>query len=330
VIVAVALAGALFVTRPGTGGGGSDALAPISVLSPTEAGFDASTAAAVWSSGIDDPVVAATTYLDTIGVATATAAAASDAATPVLREVDGATAIVDWTTTGASAQAGTVYLRAATTEPAVGDWVVVGALSDAAAVGDISYDGEELSFTVSRTSALADAMTVSVWADGQLVSLGGQAVARTGAPGMSLGELLDIGAGAGASQVVALALDAASTITIRVEHVADGLVRSVTEVVLALPGADPALVAGVAGAAADAGAGAGATASSSGAAVSSGTDATAGDSSATATGEAGVTLPTLPPLPLPTLPVPPLPELPAPSVPGLPAPEEPPSTIGLP
>ena len=78
---------------------------------------------------------------------------------------------------------GTVYLRSSSIGGAAPTWTVVGSATSDVALADVRYDGDELSFTVARTSAEAEQLAVGVWVDGQPVSLGGDAVAQAGAGG---------------------------------------------------------------------------------------------------------------------------------------------------
>ena len=314
-VVALAIAGALLVDRPGTGGDGNT-LAPatdvITAISPSEAAFDAEAAAAVWTTDLDDPVTAAAAYLETTGITTD--ASISNAATLDLRADDGATATVDWSVPdGTALTGGTVYLRAAGAQAAVQGWSVVGAAAADVSLEGVRFDGEDLSFTVARAGAEGEQLALGVWIDGLPRSLGGEAVAQAGAAGVSLGELVEIGAGAGAEQTVTLPVESDDTVTLRVAHVVDGYVRSVTQMVVALPEADPSGTAGAtAHADVDADAGASVDSVPGDASPSAGTQD--GD---TPTDGIAVPLPdgtdlTVPPIPgLPTLPPLPLPPVPA-------------------
>ena len=119
----------------------------------------------------------------------------------------------------------------------------LGSAASDVALADVSYDGDELSFTVARTSADAEQLAVGVWVDGQPVSLGGEAVAQAGAGDVSLGELVDIGSVAGAEDTLRLPVDADDIVTLRIVHVVDGTVRSLTQMAVALPDADPEVAA---------------------------------------------------------------------------------------
>jgi hypothetical protein len=324
-VVAVAVAGALVVDRTSSEPTAAPAAETISAIAPGDPSFDAGAAAAVWATGLDDPVLAATAYLGAMGVQT-------DAAVPplvVLRASTDGTAVVEWSLPAAAGgSGGTVYLRSASLAGGPPTWTVVGAAASEVALADVRYDGAELSFTVAGTAVDAGQLAVSVWVDGQPVSLGGDAVAQAGAGHVSLGELVDIGAGAGvdADGVLQLPVEADDIVTLRVAHVVDGTVRTLAQMAVALPDADAALAAGAGSPAVDAG---GPVTGQ----VHAGVDATAGSGSAGAgaTGSAGievvpgVTVPTLPALPellpLPTLPLEggvPVPTLPAPptTVPG--------------
>ena len=82
-----------------------------------------------------------------------------------------------------------------------------------------------------------------MWVDGQPVSLGGDAVAQAGAGDVSLGELVDIGSAAGAAGHAPLPVEADDIVTLRIVHVVDGTVRSLTQMAVALPDADPEVAA---------------------------------------------------------------------------------------
>ena len=307
-VIAVAIGGSLLVERPD----GGEELPPaevITALSPTDPDFDAEAAAAVWTTGLGDPVAAAAAYLGANGVATD--ASVPGAALLQLRADDGTTAAVDWTLPdGTAGLGGTVYLRAPTADAPLPGWTVVGAAAEDVSLEDVSFDGDRLEFTVERTLAAADQLVVGVWVDGAPVALGGEAVAQAGAADVSLGELLDIGADAGATETLALPVGVDDTVTLRVAHVLDGTVLSVTQMVVALPEADAAANAGVTG--------------STGADASGTVDAAPGDASVGAGAgttpvdgvevplpdPSDVTLPTVPGVPTPTLPALPLPPVP--------------------
>ncbi|HET8619153.1 MAG TPA: hypothetical protein VFM27_09355, partial [Acidimicrobiales bacterium] len=291
----------------------------IAAVSPSDPSFDASAAAAVWASGVDEPVAATLAYLAAMGVPV-------DAAAPptaVLRGTSGSTAVVDWALPGGRGATGTVYLRSTAVAGTAPTWTVVGASASDVALADVRYDGDQLSFTVARTADGAGQVAVGVWVDGQPVSLGGDAVAQAGAGDVSLGELVDLGTAAAAHDTLRLPAGADDIVTLRVVHVVDGMVRSLTQMAVALPDADPALaaagvppvVAGGGRATGQAGAGAGGTGGSAG---------------AEAGGSGGVEVVpgvTLPPLPLP--PLPPLPPTPTlPPAPAVTLPTPPTSILG--
>ena len=308
-VLVLAAAGALAADLPGSGSTGPASEA-ISAISPGDPSFDARLATAVWATGVEDPVAATQAYLGAVGVPT-------DAAGPpalALRARTGATAVVEWSVPGQPSESGgTVYLRSASVGGAPPTWTVVGAAADDVALADVRYDGAELSFTVARTSAEADQLAVGVWVDGRPVSLGGDAVAQAGAGDVSLGELLDIGTGADAHDTLQLPVEADDIVTLRVVHVVDGVVRSVTQMAVALPDADPEVAAaGFPPVDASGQATARADAVTDGAGVEAGADGSAGTGLVP-----GVTVPTLPQLPpLPT--PPPVPGLPAPTLPAPP------------
>jgi hypothetical protein len=312
-VLVLAAAGALLVDLPGSESTGP-ASETISAISPGDPSFDARVATAVWATGIDDPVAATQAYLGAVGVPT-------DAAAPpalALRARTDATAVVEWSVPGAPGRSGgTVYLRSASVGGAPPTWTVVGAAASDVALADVRYDGAELSFTVARTSAEAEQLAVGVWVDGRPVSLGGDAVAQAGAGDVSLGELLDIGTGADAHDTLQLPVGADDIVTLRVVHVVEGVVRSVTQMAVALPDADPqAAAAGFPPVDASGQATARADAGTDGAAGSAGVGASADGSAGTrlVPGVTVPTLPQLPPLPMP----PPVPGLPAPTLPAPP------------
>jgi len=315
-VLVLAAAGALVVDRTGREPTGGPAAETISAVSPGDPSFDAEAAAAVWATGIDDPVAASMAYLGAMGVPT-------DAAAPpvvVLRTTDGTTAVVDWSLPAAAGGAGgTVYLRSAPVAGGLPTWTVVGAAAPDVALDDVRYDGAELSFTVARTSAAADQLAVGVWVDGQPVSLGGDAVARAGAGTVSLGELVDLGSAAGARDRLRLPVEPDDIVTLRVVQVVDGTVRSLAQMAMALPDADPAEAAGGISSAGAGGQGTGQVdAATGGASGSAGAGAEAGagtagpDAADLLPGATVPTLPELPPLPLPPVPGAPAPTLPAP------------------
>jgi hypothetical protein len=323
----LALAAALVVDR--TGGGPrseSPEARTISAVVPGAPGFDASTAAAVWATRSPDPVQAARAYLGAMGLPSGATAASAPAV--ALRGTAGTTAVVDWSLPAALGGArGSVYLRSSAAAGAPATWTVVGSAASDMALADVRYDGSTLSFTVSRTSAGAEQLAVGAWVDGRPVSLGGDPVAQAGAAGVSLGDLVSLASGAGARQTLTLRAAADDIVTLRVVHVVDGAVRSLTQMAVALPDADPAAVAaGIPATRAGADAGGQVDAGAAGASGRAGADAgaTAGSGGAEAHGSGGVDLapgvtvpklPALPPLPLPPVTVPnvPAPALPVPT-----------------
>ncbi len=311
-VLLLALAGAVLVGRTDTVPTASPATDTIVTISPGEAAFDASAAAAVWATGIDDPVAATTAYLAAMGVP-------MDPAAPLAVELSSTTdttAAVDWSLTGAPGGAsGTVYLRSTSTAGAPPTWTVVGAAASDVALADVRYDGSELSFTVARSSGDAEQLAVGVWVDGQPVSLGGDAVAQAGAAGVSLGELLELGSAPDAHDTLRLPVEADDIVTLRVVHVVDGTVQAVTQMAVALPDADPVLAA-MGPPPVDAG-------GDAAAAVAGGVDGAAGTADAEAGGSGGVDI--VPDDLVPTLPE--LPALPAlPTIPGAPTLPTPPTT----
>jgi hypothetical protein len=317
-VLVLAAAGALLVDRTGPETVDSPAAETIAAVSPNDPSFDASAAAAVWATGVDEPVAATLAYLAAMGVPL-------DAAGPptaVLRGTSGSTAVVDWALPGGRGATGTVYLRSTAVAGSAPTWTVVGAAASDVALADVRYDGDELSFTVARTAAEAGQVAVSVWVDGQPVSLGGEAVAQAGAGDVSLGELVDLGTAAGARDTLRLPAGADDIVTLRVVHVVDGMARSLTQMAVALPDADPAVAAaGVPPVVAGGGQANGQAGASAG--------GTGGSAGAEAGGSGGVEVVpgvTVPPLPLPTLP--PLPPLPPTPTPGVTLPTPPTSILG--
>jgi hypothetical protein len=156
-VLVLALAAALVVDR--TGGGPrseSPEARTISAVVPGAPGFDASTAAAVWATRSPDPVQAARAYLGAMGLPSGATAASAPAV--ALRGTAGTTAVVDWSLPAAVGGArGSVYLRSSAAAGAPATWTVVGSAASDVALADVRYDGSTLSFTVSRTSAGADA-----------------------------------------------------------------------------------------------------------------------------------------------------------------------------
>ena len=327
-VLVLAAAGALVASRADSGPTERPSPQTISAISPGDPAFDAGAAPEVWATGQTDPVEATLAYLAAMGVPTS-------AAPPVvaLQGAADTTAVVDWSFgTAADASGGTVYLRWSSAAGTPPSWTVVGSSASDIALSEVRYDGSRLSFTVARSgSARQDARTVAgpeqvavgAWVDGQPVSLGGEPVAWAGSSDVSLGELVELGAGAGAATTLGLPVDADDIVTLRVVRVLDGTVRSLTQMAVALPDAVPAAVAAAppiaAGGQADAG-----VAGNTGAAGHTGAAGAEGE----AGGSGGIQLApgeVLPPLPqLPPLPVP-LPSLPDPGAPPLTLP--PPPTI---
>ncbi|MFP3900523.1 MAG: hypothetical protein ACLFXM_06685 [Acidimicrobiia bacterium] len=252
---------------------------------PTDAAFDPATAPVVWISDTDDPVDAARSYLEAAGVARAPGPAAvvpgtgapSEAVPPapvpgtpsppglpaapevapppsgapelVLRDLADRVAVVEWSGGDASRRStGTVILRRSS--GADGAWSVVGSGSDAVELGDVRYDGEHLSFTVTRASHVDAPVAVGVWADDRPIGLGDEAGGaaagvedRVGAPdaagatGVAIGRIVDLGAGPGTSRPITVALGRAETARVRVHHLVGGRPASVTEMVVPLTGA---------------------------------------------------------------------------------------------
>ena len=317
-VLVLALAGTLVVDRIGSVPTERPAARAISAVSPGDPSFDAATAAAVWATGSSDPVAGTRAYLGAMGVqADATASPAV-----ALRSTTGPTAVVDWSLPGALGSAqGTVFLRSTPVAGSPPIWTVVGAAASDVALTDVRYDGSELSFTVARTSAAAGQLAVGAWVDGRPASLGADPVVQAGTRDVSLGDLVDMASGAGAHETLAVPVAADDIVTLRVVHVVDGTVRSLTQMAVALPEADPAMVAA---GAPPLDAGGQATGQ-----VDAGADGSSGqaDAGAEARGAGGIevvpgaTVPTLPRLPsLPPLPAPPGAPVPTLPVPTLPAP----------
>lgn len=316
-LVASAVGGALLVDR----GGDRPQSAPselITAVSPGDPAFDAGAAVTVWATSIDDPLAAARAYLDGVGVPTAPSAPSPASLT--LSADDGTIAVVDWALPGGGG-GGTVYLRASGSGP--GDWAVVGSSAPDVAIGDVGFDGEHLSFSISGTVA-SDELAVGVWVDGRPLSLDGPAVPLAGVEGVSLGQAVDavsaVGGGGGEADAVRTLqapVEPDDIVTLRVVHAIEGQVRSVTQMAVAMPDADPAAagLAGAAGATGSAGAGAagGGVSGTTEAEGSGGMDADAGSLD-------DVTVPSLPAPSLPGGPAPTLPPLPvpAPTDPSLP------------
>lgn len=219
-LVAAAVGGALIADRVGDGGTGGarqPAAEMITTISPGDPAFDAGAAAAVWATGANDPVAAATAYLAAVGVPTAPTDPAP--ATVTLRADSEQTALVDWSLAAAAGPTGgTVHLR----RPPAGDagvgWVVVGAAAPGLALSEVTYDGERLSFSADGPPETGE-LVVSLWVDGRPVPLASQELPASG---------------------VALDLGPDDVAVLRLVHVVDGGVRALTEVALAMPDADPA------------------------------------------------------------------------------------------
>lgn len=306
--VAAVVGGALVA---GNAGGSSDSPDGqlITAISPGQVDFEASGAAAVWASGIDDPVAAAGAYLQTTGVTTA-ADAAGGAVTLTMRETGSGTAVVDWALpAGAAATGGTVYLRSSSSEAGLQDWSVVGAASEGGiALESVQYDGETVAFTVARGSAVGGEIAVGAWLDGQAVSLGGRPAPVPVPGGLPVGELVGLAGEAGATETLELPAGVDDIVTLRVVHLVEGQVQSVVQMAMAMPEADPMALTG-------------ATAYVEGA-VAGAAEATAGGVTGAVEGAAegggslpGVSIP-LPDVTIPNLPsIPGLPESPLPPVP---------------
>ncbi len=331
-VVVLAAAGALAVGRTGSGPTGSPSAQTISAVSPGDPAFDAGAAPAVWATGQADPAAATLAYLAAMGVpAGATPPAVA------LRGTTGTTAAVDWSLAAPAGDAhGTVYLRSSLAAGTPPTWTVVGAAASDVALSEVRFDGSRLSFTVTRTAAGPEQIAVGAWIDGQPVSLGGEPVAWAGSGDVSLGELVDLGAAAGAEDTLSLPAEPDDIVTLRVVRVVDGTVRSLTQMAVALPDAAPAVAAAGAPALDTGGdvTGHGDTGLDGGAGTAGvGGDASGSGGIHTAPGGTVPALPALPPLPvpLPTLPVPGTPAPSLPAVPGASAPTlpAPPSTLGL-
>lgn len=278
--VAAVVAGAVLLDR--VPGGTPDEQVGISVAAPTDGAFDAATAPVVWVSDAADPVAAARSYLEAAGIPAAVVPAAvvpgagapSEAVPPapvpgtppppglpaapevappssgapelVLRELADRIAVVGWSGgDGPRGSTGTVILRRS--PGAEGVWSVVGSASDAVKLDDVRYDGEHLSFTVTRTSHVDAPVAVGVWADDRPIGLGDEATAAgspdqagatdpAGVTGDAIGRIVEIGAGPGASRAITVTFDRAETARVRVHHLVGGQPASVTEMVVALTG----------------------------------------------------------------------------------------------
>ena len=293
-VIALAVGGALVVDR--STGDRTSELPPaetITAISPSDPDFEAEAAAAVWASDLDDPVAAAASYLTANGIpAGAPLPPGVPGAPAVLQlvETDGSTATVDWSAAADSGSSGgTVYLRASDGEAAVGGWTVVGAAASDMTLEDVRYDGERLDFTVSRTAASDAPLAIGVWVDGQPVSLGGDAIPQPGEALVSLGELVDIGPGAGAERELGLPVDSDGIVTLRLEQVVDGHVRSLTQMAVVLPEADSSVATDIAAAAGGYAGSAVPTESAGGTGI--GTTTVEPGASVEAEAEAGVTVP---------------------------------------
>jgi hypothetical protein len=345
--------------------------AAFSAAAPSEADFDAHTAPAVYASDVTDPVAAAQAYLASTGVAGAAPSTPVTPQAPtfeLLSNEDGV-ATVSWSAVeGTVTRNGTVYLRTAPVEQAestvASTWSVVGSTVDGVVLTDVAYSDGQLTFNVTKTADVAGPLAVSVWSNGQQVAVDGDAVqaaagaaedgagagaatedgsvnagagasgdgAGAGANADPAGQLVDLANQAGSSAPLSAAVAEASTTLVRVQQLVDGQPASVTEMAVALPGADGDVAADVSGAAesdagvdagvsGDAGAGAGAGGSGganadAGAGGSTSTDGPLSDAGAAVDDvlEGGTTIPlpggheattpsvptTLPPLPTPT------------------------------
>jgi hypothetical protein len=314
-VVAVVLAGGLAVgqTRKADPTNVNEAPTSFTAAAPTDAAFDATQAPAVWASGLGDPVAAVQAYLAATGVAPELGTdglplpdTGGVLPTVTLLENDGTVAVVEWEALDAGVtRSGTVFLRADAVEQAgstaTSTWGVVGAAVDGIAVTDIAYDGQQLSFSLTKTLDVAGPVAVSVWSDGRQVAVDGGDVVRAGATsqdgvaagaaaagdraqagagaddqaamaGASAGQavdpalvhVIDLGEGADVDVPLTAALPDASNAVVRVQQLVDGQPASITELALDLPGTetDADADAGVAGTGPGAGAGADAGAES--------------------------------------------------------------------
>ena len=232
-VLLLAAVGALVVGRGGSGP--TDPTAEtISVVSPGDPSFDPGVATAVWVTDQADPVAATLAYLAAGGVV---AGATPPAAT--LRGNAGTTAVVDWSLpTAAGGSGGTVYLRSSGPTGTPPTWTIVGSSASDVAFSDVGYDGSRLSFTVTGADAGSGQVAVAAWIDGGPVSLGGDPVAWAGSDDISLGELVEPGSDPGDGSTLGLPADADDVVTLRAVRVVDGMVRSVTQMAVALPDAD--------------------------------------------------------------------------------------------
>ena len=206
----------------------------------------------------------------------------------------------------------------------------------------MKHDGTNLSFNVVKTADVTGPVAVAVWADGEALALDataaasaeqaeGSAAGAVAAAEGGIGQLIDLGSEAGASMPVTVAVDSGTTAVVRVLHVVDGAVRSVTEMAIVLPSASGAAGATAAGSA-DTDADTNGTSASSGASAASDGDVAPSLSDVapslpemTLSEESDVTVPTLPTDDLPvTVPSPPV------TVPSVPENDTPPLSVPLP
>jgi hypothetical protein len=205
----------------------------------------------------------------------------------------------------------------------------------------VKHDGTNLSFNVVKTADVTGPVAVAVWADGEALALDATAAASAeqaeesaagavAAAEGGIGQLIDLGSEAGASMPVTVAVDSGTTAVVRVLHVVDGAVRSVTEMAIVLPSASGAAGATAAGSA-DTDADTNGTSASSGASAASDGDVASLPDVApslpemTLSEESDVTVPTLPTDDLPvTVPSPPV------TVPSVPENDTPPLSVPLP
>lgn len=299
-VVAVVLAGGLAVgqTREADPTNVDETPTSFTAAAPTDAAFDATEAPTVWTSGLGDPVAAVQAYLAATGVGPELGTdglplpdAGGVLPTVTLLENDGTIAVVEWEAVDAGVtRSGTVFLRADAVEQAgstvTSTWGVVGAAVDGIALADISYDGQQLSFTLTKTLDVGGPVAVSVWSDGRQVAVDGGDVVRAGATsqdgvaagasaagdralagagaderaaqaGASAGQavdpalvhVIDLGEGADVDVPLTAAMPDASDAVVRVQQLVDGRPSSITELALDLPGTetDADADAGVAG-----------------------------------------------------------------------------------
>jgi hypothetical protein len=316
-VLLLAVAGTLVVDRIGSAPTAQPAAQTIGAVSPGDPTFDADTAAAVWATGSPDPVAGTRAYLGAMGVPADAAASAALA----VRTTTGSTTVVDWSLPAdLGGSRGTVFLRSTPGAGTPPVWTVVGAAASDIALTDVRYDGSELAFTVARTSAATGQLAVGAWVDGTPLSLGDDPVSQAGAPDVALGDLVHMATAAGARQTLAVPAAADDIVTLRVVQVVDGTVRSLTQMAVALPDADPA---GAISGAAPVDAGGQATGR-----VDAGAGGSPGRAGAGADAHGSGDIEVVPGLTVPTLPeIPPLPSLPP--VPGVPTPTlpAPPSSL---